>query len=73
MERGKSDISEPAYRWVILAAATVILAMVMGQIVNGFSVYFVPLETAEGWARAEIAMVNTAGLLGLAGWRRRSV
>jgi MFS family permease len=54
------------YRWVILAASSAILAIVMGQIVNGLSVYFVPLENAFGWERADIALINTAGLVGLA-------
>ncbi len=61
-----SGPSEPAYRWVILAASSVILAVVMGQLVNGLSAYFVPLETAYGWGRADIAFINTAGLIGLA-------
>jgi hypothetical protein len=39
-----SDIGEyPHYRWVILAVSVVILAITMGQIVNGLAVYFVPL------------------------------
>ena len=58
--------AEPGYRWVILAAATVILALVMGQIINGLSVYFVPLEAEQGWSRADVAMINSMGLLGLA-------
>ncbi len=58
--------ANPARRWVILAAAVPILALVMGQLVNGLSVYFVPLETEFGWARADIALVNSLGLVGLA-------
>lgn len=54
------------YRWVILAASSTILAVVMGQLVNGLSVYLVPLETAYGWNRGDIALINTAGLFGLA-------
>jgi len=57
---------EHRYRWVILAVAAPILALVMGQIVNGLSVYFVPLENAFGWDRADIALINTTGLVGLA-------
>jgi MFS family permease len=57
---------DPAYRWVILIAAVPVLALVMGQLVNGLSVYFVPLETAFGWARGDIALINSLGLLGLA-------
>ncbi|HKJ52599.1 MAG TPA: MFS transporter [Gammaproteobacteria bacterium] len=55
-----------AYRWVVLAAAVPIAALVMGQLVNGLAVYFVPLETELGWARADIAMINSMGLAGLA-------
>ena len=55
-----------SYRWVILAASTVILAVTMGQLVNGLSVYFVPIETTEGWGRGDIALINTSGLIGLA-------
>jgi MFS family permease len=58
---------EPSrYRWVVLTAATIILAVTMGQLVNGLSVYFVPLETSQGWLRGDIALINTAGLVGLA-------
>lgn len=59
--------SRGGYRWVMVAAASVILAVAMGQLVNGLSVYFVPLETAFGWERGRIASINTAGLIGLAG------
>ncbi len=58
--------SEPSYRWVILGISSVILAVVMGQLVNGLSAYFVPLEDAYGWDRGNIALINTAGLIGLA-------
>lgn len=54
------------YRWVILAASTLILGVTMGQIVNGLSVYFVPLEASQGWSRGDIALINTSGLVGLA-------
>jgi len=54
------------YRWVILAASSAILALVMGQLVNGLSVYLVPLESAYGWKRGDIALINTAGLFGIA-------
>lgn len=54
------------YRWVVLAASTVILAVMMGQLVNGLSVYFVPMEASEGWSRGDIALINTFGLIGVA-------
>jgi len=59
-------VVEPRYRWVILAASSAILAVVMGQLVNGISVYLVPLEVDFGWKRGEIALINTTGLMGIA-------
>jgi MFS family permease len=56
----------PANRWVILAATVPILALVMGQLVNGLSVYFVPLEAEFGSTRGDIALINSLGLVGLA-------
>ncbi len=53
-------------RWGIAARAAVILAVVMGQLVNGLSSFFKPLEDGFGWARGDIALINTAGLVGLA-------
>ncbi len=63
--KSTSEQDQP-YRWVILLASASILALVLGQLVNGLSVYFVPLETSEGWSRADIALINSIGLLGLA-------
>lgn len=57
---------EPGYRWVIAFTAAAILAIAMGQLVNGLSVFFIPLEQAFGWARGDIAFINTVGLVGLA-------
>lgn len=58
--------AEPAYRWVIVSAAAIILAVSMGTLVNGLSVFFLPLELEFGWARGDIGLINTAGLAGLA-------
>lgn len=58
--------SLPRYRWAILAAAAAMLGIGVGQFVNGLSPFFAPLETAYGWSRGEIALINTAGLFGLA-------
>lgn len=58
--------AEPAARWVVLAAAALSLAVTMGQLVNGLSVYFIPLERAFGWPRADVALINLVGLLGVA-------
>lgn len=57
---------EPAYRWVIVITAAMMLAVSMGLLVNGLSVFFIPLERAFGWSRGSIALINTAGLIGLA-------
>ena len=66
MKNNLSNGGDSAYRWVVLAAAIPILALVMGQLVNGLSVYFVPLETEFGWSRGDIALINSLGLVGLA-------
>lgn len=52
--------------WIIVAAVATILAIAMGQLVNGLSVFFIPLEQAFGWPRASVALINSAGLAGLA-------
>jgi MFS family permease len=54
------------HRWVILAVSALILAVTMGQLVNGLSAFVVPLEVSEGWKRGDIAFINTSGLIGLA-------
>ncbi|MCA0938698.1 MFS transporter [Salipiger pacificus] len=59
--------AEPGrYRWIIVGAASVVLAVAMGQLVNGLSAFFTPLEQSEGWSRGDIALINSAGLIGLA-------
>jgi len=42
------------------------LAIAMGVMVNGFSVFVVPLSTEFGWQRGSISLINVAGLIGLA-------
>lgn len=54
------------YRWVIVIASALILALALGSIVNGMSAYVVPLEEAHGWSRADVSFINVAGILGLA-------
>jgi len=56
----------PAYRWVIVLASALILALAMGSVVNGISAYIVPLQEAHGWQRGEVALINTCGIIGLA-------
>jgi MFS family permease len=61
----KPDTAEIGYRWIIVATAAIAFAISQGQIVNGFSVFFFPLETEFGWQRGAVAMVNSVGLAGL--------
>ena len=61
---GTSDL--PAYRWTVVFASALILAVSMGSIVNGMSAYIVPIEDAYGWDRGDIALINVAGIIGLA-------
>ena len=55
-----------SYRWVIVGTVAAILGIALGQIVNGLAVFFTPLEAEFGWARGDIAAINSAGLIGLA-------
>ncbi|SMF48728.1 Major Facilitator Superfamily protein [Tistlia consotensis] len=61
-----SGVGQPAYRWVVVAAVAVIFALALGQLVNGLSVFFLPLEREFGWQRGDIALINTAGVVGVA-------
>ena len=44
---------EPIYRWVIVSASALMLALSMGMIVNGTSVFFIPLFDEFGWQRGD--------------------
>ncbi|MCB1480661.1 MAG: MFS transporter [Rhodobiaceae bacterium] len=57
---------EPFYRWVIVIAAALVLGIAMGTLVNGLSAFVVPLEAHFGWERAEVAAINSFGLIGIA-------
>jgi MFS family permease len=63
-----TDLSRqaPRYRWVIVAAVAAMLALSMGLLVNGLSVFFLPLEQEYGWSRSAVALINAVGLIGLA-------
>lgn len=56
----------PGQGWVVVGAAALLLAIAMGQLVNGLSVFFIPLEQEFGWARGSVALINTVGTVGLA-------
>lgn len=57
---------EPAYRWVIVIASAVMMAGSLGLILNGVSVFLVPLEQEFGWGRGAVSFINFAGLTGIA-------
>jgi MFS family permease len=59
-------IHRDRYSWIIVAAVALMLAVAMGQLVNGLSVFFIPLEQEFGWPRGRIALINSVGLIGLA-------
>lgn len=60
------EIVQPSYRWVVVFASALILAISMGSIANGLSAYIVPMQDAFGWQRGEIALINSSGIMGLA-------
>ena len=57
--------SEPNYRWVIVIASAAMLAIAMGAMVNGISVFFIPMNEEFGWPRGSVALINFAGIVGL--------
>jgi MFS family permease len=52
--------------WHVTGSAALMLALVLGTLVNGLTAFFIPMEAAEGWGRSGIAAINSFGLLGLA-------
>lgn len=52
--------------WLVVGSAALMLALVMGSLVNGLTAFFIPIEAAEGWSRSGVAAINSFGLLGLA-------
>ena len=67
MTQSHSEISpEPVYRWVIVTASAIMLAISMGMMVNGVSAFFIPLNEEFGWQRGAVSLINFSGLMGLA-------
>ncbi len=56
----------PIYPWVIVMATAIILALAMGMMVNGLSVFVIPLTEEYGWQRGSVSFINVSGLIGLA-------
>lgn len=65
MHIGPAD-SEPRFRWIVLLAAAILLGIAMGTLVNGLSAFLVPLEMHFGRDRADVAAINSFGLIGIA-------
>lgn len=61
-----SGTVQPAYRWTVVVSTAAMLAVAMGLLVNGLSVLIIPLQESFGQSRAEVAFINTTGLIGLA-------
>lgn len=60
------DNTEGSYRWIVVFASAAILVVAMGIMVNGISVFFIPLQSEFGWSRGSIALINVSGLIGIA-------
>ena len=58
--------ASPNYRWVVVAVAATMLAIGNSLIMNGISVFIVPLNQEFGWNRGEVSLMNFTGLLGYA-------
>jgi MFS family permease len=59
-------IGRTSMAWFAVGAAATMLAVIMGILINGLTAFFVPMELSEGWARADVAGINSCGLIGLA-------
>lgn len=59
------DHTQSSYRWVIVFASALMLAISMGVMVNGISVFLIPLNTEFGWQRGAVSLINFFGLIGL--------
>ncbi len=57
---------EPFYRWVIVGTTAIMLALGVGLIVNGISVFIIPLNAEFGWARGSVSFINFTGVIGMA-------
>lgn len=57
---------QPRFRWIIVSAAALLLGIAMGTLVNGLSAFVLPLEMHFGWDRADVASINSIGLVGIA-------
>ena len=57
--------ASPDGRKTVLVAAA-ILAVIMGQLVNGLASFVTVLEAKFGWSRGDISLINSFGLIGLA-------
>ena len=62
----ESVLNNALMAWCAVGAAAAMLAVIMGMLVNGLTAFLVPMEQSEGWARADIASINSFGLIGLA-------
>ncbi|NQU69001.1 MAG: MFS transporter, partial [Rhodospirillales bacterium] len=58
--------AEPPYRWVIVGISAIMLALGVGLISNGLSVFFKPLNIEFGWDRSTVSLIYFAGVMGLA-------
>ena len=58
--------AETSYRWIIVIASAVMMAGSLGLILNGVSVFLVPLEQEFSWGRGAVSFINFAGLTGIA-------
>ena len=66
MSPTKESFFAAHYRWVIVGVAAVILAIGNSLIMNGVSVFIVPLNEEFGWNRGEVSFMNFTGLIGYA-------
>jgi MFS family permease len=66
MGENRNAIPEHIYRWIIVGASAVMMAIGVGFISTAVTVFIIPLNVEFGWPRGSVSLINTAGIVGIA-------
>jgi len=66
MADNRNPIPEHIYRWIIVGASAVMLAIAVGFISTGITAFIIPLNIAFDWPRGAVSFINSTGIIGVA-------
>jgi MFS family permease len=66
MTANNGSVPDHAYRWIIVGASAVMMAIGVGFISTAVTVFIIPLNVEFGWLRGSVSFINTAGIAGVA-------